>query len=167
MILFSLSEIGLSALGAAALGAVFGFFYQMLCLLKWLLSMLIRVKWKTIIYKNGAKSIYNSLKSKFVLCELKLGNVFDFVVTLLFGVSYLILQFVLCDGVFRLYFLLITLIVFILSKRVFSRFFCGTFFQILLRICAIFLFAAGGVVRLFAIVLKIGKKSRIADTSAP
>ncbi len=167
MIQFSLSEIGISALGAAALGAVFGFSYQMLCSLRCFLSSLISTDWKTIIYKNGTKSIYNSLKSKMALCEFKSGHILNFLFTLIFGAFYLVMQFVLCDGVFRLYFLLITALFFFLIKHLSYRFFSGIFPQMLVRFCAIFIFAAGCIIRLFSIILKFDEKNATADMSAP
>ena len=125
MISFGINEILNSALGAYALGAVFGIIYNLI------FSMLVSLGGFVSVNASGG-SLRKRIKSDFlsILNLIKSSHgekkyeLFDFIFTIIFGVSYFVLQFILCDGVFRIYFLLFTLLGFwcfhLMYKRLFN-----------------------------------------------
>ena len=105
MITVSMGMVFRSAIYAMLSGAVFGALYS--CGIR-LMRFFSRVFRKCFRMKE--KEILRSDFSK---------NAVDFAVVILMGISQLLANYVLLDGVFRVYTVILSLLVFLISKRIF------------------------------------------------
>ena len=123
MIPFSLGETISSLLFAAQFGAACCLSYNFLCLFSRILSIMF-YKREYLIYKRGhnikalSEHIVQGVNEK----ESTPGFLFQFIFTLFFGVIYIILRYICCDGIFRIYFPSTALICFFLTLRIYKRF---------------------------------------------
>ncbi len=123
MIRFSLYEIIRSTLAAVIFAVVMCAIYEIFILSVHTLTIIF-YKSEYYIYKKGnnIKKIATELKAKI----LENANppwlkYCQFVFTFSFGIAYIIMQYVFCDGVFRVYFLSSVLVAFLISKRFFRK----------------------------------------------
>lgn len=126
MIYFTTFEIIRSIIAAGSLGLFFGCFFSAAENTLASLKLLFALPYESYrLSKN-----YALLKEKRIAPRKKspltkiARNVFEFFFFLLFGIAYIALVYVFLDGVFRIYFTLITIFTFFVGKRFLGAPFC-------------------------------------------
>ncbi len=123
MISFTLDEVLLSVLGAllfASGGAVYEFLLTELSAIGIFFS-----KREYCVYKKGnnIKRIAKDFIDRINSCgKIRNISLYQFLFTVVFGVFYLVLQYVFCDGVFRGYFLFTVLTFFFIFRWLYKRY---------------------------------------------
>lgn len=159
MIFFTLYETVRSCVGAAVFSVFMCALYEISVLLIQILTTIF-CKNEYYIYKKGNNIKKAALKIRQIISQDKcpFSEYFNFLFTLAFGIFYIVMQFVLCDGVFRIYFLFITLTVFFFSKRICEKYLKGVTLNFLSYLCAVFVLCASMIFTpLHTIALKILK----------
>lgn len=119
MIGANIGKILYSALGSFLLGAVFGILYELIYLTLGLLSSSLCKTKATFFEKTKPKVLFCSIFSESNK-KIKTVHFVDFLFTLIFGIVYLVLQYILCDGIFRVYFLALSLLGLYAGKRIYK-----------------------------------------------
>ena len=150
---------------ALCFGTVFGFIYEILSILQ----KSIAVFQKRISEEDGFSS-FKKLKRAYFAdlasgLDLKISHIFDYVFTVIFGICYLILQYIASDGVPRLYILFSVLAAFFFVRVIFKRYISGFFYHIAGILCATLTVILFGFKRIAAGITKCRKKEEKAPQS--
>lgn len=118
MIFFTLAEIFRSVTFAAICGILFGMFYNIsTSVLKSVIKLIFIIPKTFYVFKNSQKRSTDN--KTFVRFSAVYKNVLDFSVFFLFGISVILLYYIILDGVFRLYVIsIVTAMFFITSKSI-------------------------------------------------
>ena len=142
MIAFSISEILFSIFGSFLLGIFMYIIYELGFSFFYVLHFLFSVKWQTFIYqkKKSIKKFAKIVKDTYFKKSWRWVDFYQFLFTLFFGLVYIVMQFVLCDGVFRVYFFLIAIFSFFAFRKIYKRFLLGLSNLFVSYFCAFFIF---------------------------
>ena len=174
MIVFSLDESLRAFLAFVIYAAILCLLYEAFSLFFQFAATMFS-KNEYYVYKKGnnIKKAAEKIRSKLTSCGGRWIECYRFFFTLIFGLGYLVIQYAFCDGVFRFYFLICSLVTFLLTKRVYKHCFYAYALGFTSYFCAILIFISSmlitpvyilslklirGIKSLFMHFIKIGKR---------
>lgn len=167
MIAFGILEIAVSVLVAVILGISFGLIYDIVKLIFTYLPHGIVENKRAFVYKIGIKRLYLSLKDGINNAKQPINHLLDFALTLCFGLIYLVAQFIVCDGIFRFYFVAFCVLGFLLGRLLYKKFVFGICSHAVLFFCAIVIYFVSLILAPIAKLTNRRKKMVIGGGDEP
>ena len=161
MIRFSIYEIMRSVFAAFVFAVVMCLLYEILNFAFHALTIILS-KGEYYIYKKGSsiKKAVSELEAGIYEAKSPIWlKYYHFIFTFTFGIIYVIMQYVFCDGVFRVYFLLTVTATFFISKKLFQKYMHRFAMKCVLYFCASVLFLISLLFTpIYITALKLSKK---------